>query len=48
MLKDYMSNFIIREPLDEEILKCIEVLYTAFGRDLPDNIKQEEKIWKLP
>jgi len=41
-----MSKYIIREPVDNEISKCIEVLYTSFGRVLPEDIKEEEKIWK--
>lgn len=37
---------IIREPNDEEILKSLKVLYSAFGRVPPAYIKKEEKLWK--
>jgi len=39
-------NYNIREPTEKEILKVINVLYSAFGRTPPVNIKEEEKIWK--
>ena len=41
-----MFNYTIREPTDEEISKSINVLYSAFGRAPPLDIKEEEKIWK--
>ncbi|MFX0040608.1 MAG: GNAT family N-acetyltransferase [Promethearchaeota archaeon] len=41
-----MINYSIREPTNKEIIKCITVLYSAFGRSPPINIKDEEKIWK--
>ena len=41
-----MKKYNIREPTDDEITQSIKVLYSAFGRDLPKNIKEEERIWK--
>ncbi|MFW9819431.1 MAG: GNAT family N-acetyltransferase [Candidatus Thorarchaeota archaeon] len=41
-----MVTYCIRETVKKEILTCINVLYSAFGRPLPLNIKEEEKIWK--
>ncbi len=41
-----MFNYTIREPTDKEISKSINVLYSAFGRAPPLDIKEEEKIWK--
>ena len=41
-----MFKYTIREPADEEISKCINVLYSAFGRAPPASIQEEEKIWK--
>lgn len=41
-----MTKYNIREPTDKEISKSINVLYTAFGRTPPEDIKGEEKIWK--
>ncbi len=41
-----MINYTIREPTDKEILKCITILYSAFGRIPPMDINEEEKIWK--
>ncbi len=39
-------KYNIRKPTEIEILKAIKVLYSAFGRALPVNLKEEEKIWK--
>lgn len=41
-----MVNFNIREPVDKEIIKSINILYSAFERPLPPNIKKEERVWK--
>jgi GNAT superfamily N-acetyltransferase len=41
-----MINYTIREPREDEILTCINVLYSAFGRVPPVEIKNEERIWK--
>jgi GNAT superfamily N-acetyltransferase len=41
-----MVNYTIREPVDKEIKKCIKVLYSAFERSLPPDIKKEERVWK--
>ncbi|MFX0023771.1 MAG: GNAT family N-acetyltransferase [Candidatus Hermodarchaeota archaeon] len=41
-----MINYRIREPIDKEIINCINVLYSAFDRPLPPNIKKEERVWK--
>ena len=41
-----MIKYNIRAPKDKEILKSISVLYSAFGRSPPENIKEEEKTWK--
>jgi len=41
-----MTKYHIREPKDNEISKSINVLYSAFGRNPPEDIKGEEKIWK--
>jgi hypothetical protein len=41
-----MVKYTIREPFDKEIKKCINVLYSAFERALPLNIKKEESVWK--
>ncbi len=41
-----MTNFNIREPTNKEISSIIKVLYSAFGRTPPEDIKVEEKIWK--
>ncbi|MEE9378954.1 MAG: GNAT family N-acetyltransferase [Candidatus Lokiarchaeia archaeon] len=41
-----MFKYTIREPKDKEISKSINVLYSAFGRAPPVDIKEEEKIWK--
>ena len=41
-----MINHNIREPRDKEISKCINVLYTAFGRVPSMAIKEEVKVWK--
>ena len=41
-----MINYNIREPRDNEISECINVLYTAFGRVPSMIIKEETKIWK--
>ena len=41
-----MFKYTIREPADGEISRCINVLYSAFGRAPPEDIKEEEKIWK--
>jgi GNAT superfamily N-acetyltransferase len=41
-----MVKYTIREPFEKEIKKCINVLYSAFGRSLPPNIKKEESVWK--
>lgn len=41
-----MTKYNIREPTDKEISKSINVLYSAFGRAPPEDIKGEEKIWK--
>jgi len=41
-----MTNFIIREPTNKEISSIIKVLYSAFGRAPPEDIKAEEKIWR--
>jgi len=41
-----MTKYNIREPIDKEISKSINILYSAFGRTPPENIKEEEKIWK--
>jgi GNAT superfamily N-acetyltransferase len=45
-MKLIMINYSIREPTNKEIIKCITVLSSAFGRSPPINIKNEEKIWK--
>ncbi|TKJ20490.1 MAG: hypothetical protein CEE43_12490 [Promethearchaeota archaeon Loki_b32] len=41
-----MLKYTIREPADGEISRCINVLYSAFGRAPPEDIKEEEKNWK--
>lgn len=41
-----MTNYNIREPTKQEISKSINILYSAFGRTPPDDIKKEEKTWK--
>lgn len=41
-----MLKYTIREPADGEISRCINVLYSAFGRAPPAYIREEEKIWK--
>ncbi|MFW9998805.1 MAG: GNAT family N-acetyltransferase [Candidatus Hodarchaeota archaeon] len=41
-----MTKYNIRELTDKEISKSINVLYSSFGRDPPEDIKAEEKIWK--
>ncbi|MFW9828531.1 MAG: GNAT family N-acetyltransferase [Candidatus Thorarchaeota archaeon] len=41
-----MKEYQIREPNDDEILKSIAVLYTAFKRTPPKSIVDDEKIWK--
>ncbi|MFW9972699.1 MAG: GNAT family N-acetyltransferase [Candidatus Odinarchaeota archaeon] len=41
-----MFNYTIREPVDKEIIKSINVLYSGFGRVSPEDIKEEEKVWK--
>jgi len=41
-----MIKYNIREPADKEISRCINVLYSAFGRAPPEDIKEEEKVWK--
>ncbi len=40
-----MMKYNIRELTAKEILKAINVLYSAFGRVPPINIKKEEQIW---
>ncbi len=39
-----MTKSNIREPADKEISKNINVLYSAFSRTPPEDIKAEEKI----
>ena len=41
-----MTKINVRELADKEIIEGIYVLYTSFGRKLPNNIREEEKIWK--
>lgn len=41
-----MIKYTIREPTDKEISKSINVMYSAFGRTPPEDIQEEEKIWK--
>ncbi len=41
-----MTKYNIREPTDKEISKCINILYSAFDRKPPVDVKGEEKIWK--
>jgi len=41
-----MIKYNIREPADKEISKSINLMYTAFNRTPPEDIKAEEKIWK--
>ena len=41
-----MTIFNIREPTNKEISNILKVLYSAFGRAPPEDIKAEEKIWK--
>ncbi|MFX1328843.1 MAG: GNAT family N-acetyltransferase [Promethearchaeota archaeon] len=41
-----MLNFSIRKPTNKEIIDCINVLYSSFRRPSPEDIKEEERIWK--
>ncbi|MFX1601252.1 MAG: GNAT family N-acetyltransferase, partial [Promethearchaeota archaeon] len=41
-----MKKCNIRKPTNDEIAQSIKVLYSAFGRDPPEDIKEEEKIWR--
>jgi GNAT superfamily N-acetyltransferase len=41
-----MIKYNIRAPMDKEISESISILYSAFGRLPPEDIKEEEKIWK--
>ncbi len=41
-----MVKYSIREPTNKEIIKCIKLLYSAFERPLPTNVKKEESVWK--
>lgn len=41
-----MKKCNIRKPTNDEITQSIKVLYSAFGRDPPEDIKEEEKIWR--
>ncbi len=41
-----MLNFRIRKPTNNEIIDCINVLYSSFKRPSPEDIKEEERIWK--
>jgi len=41
-----MTKYNIREPIDNEISKIINILYSAFEREPPIDVKGEEKIWK--
>jgi GNAT superfamily N-acetyltransferase len=41
-----MIKYNIRAPMDKEISKSISILYSAFGRPPPEDIEEEEKLWK--
>ncbi|MFX1377605.1 MAG: GNAT family N-acetyltransferase [Promethearchaeota archaeon] len=41
-----MLKYNIREPNDNEISRCINVLYSAFGRVVPNDVNEHARIWK--